>query len=288
MITSDWHTHTTASPDGTLTVETLCEEARRQGLRVIGMSDHCNFNDAKYRQVMRDSRAAYERHCTQYPELRFGVELSPYSRTVYDALARGDTLGSCRAGYIAAGEPPYTPAFALTREDVDALGLSYVIAGVHWRCDAPDASVPPRSADAWIKEWLRLMTWSVEALAEIAGDRLKILAHPWYSCIRAPWVQSPGEDNRGFARIPFSAHDELAAALLQYGVAAECNADQVTHPTLSERYRREYAEFLVFLYERGVPITYGTDEHECYPDRRESVLVALRQSGYRENTLYGG
>ena len=63
------------------------------------------------------------------------------------------------------------------------------------------------------------------------------------------------------------------------------NADQVVHPILSERYRREYAEFLRFLYERGVKISYGTDEHSVYNDRREAVLQALAKVGFGENDL---
>lgn len=285
MIHSDWHTHTVASPDGALTVEAMCEAARAQGLRHIGMSDHYNYADDVYGETLRRSRALYEQYREKYPELRFGIELSPVPKPVTEALAAGIKLPKSRAGYIAPGTGPYEPSVAMTAQDVEKWGLDYVIIGVHWRCDAPDAAVAPESPEKWIAEWLRMMTWSAGKLAEIAGDRLKILAHPWYSCIRSPWYQSPGENNVGFSLIPYSAHEELAAALKQYGVAAECNADQVVHPILSERYRREYAEFLRFLYERGVKISYGTDEHSVYNDRREAVLQALAKVGFGENDL---
>ena len=285
MICSDWHTHTTASPDGTLTPESLCAEAAKQGLHSIGMSDHCNYNDAKYREVMRKSREGYLRNREQYPNLRFGVELSPFPKPIYDALAAGKPVEPAEYGYLAPGNAPFEPAVALTREEIENLGLDYVIMGVHWRCDAPLVTTRPESTEKWIAEWLRVSLWCAEKLPEIAGERLKILAHPWYSCLNAPWVQMAGEDNPGFSVIPYSAHDELAAALIQYGIAAECNADQVVHPILAERYRREYAEFLRYLFEKGVRISYGTDEHEAYKDRRAEVEKALAAVGFRDGDI---
>jgi len=285
MIRSDWHTHTTASPDGTLNPETLCIEAQKQGLQSIGISDHCNYNDAKFSEVMRRSKEEYLRLRGRFSNLRFGVELSPFPKPIYDALAAGKTPERAEYGYIAPGSGVYEPALALNRAEVEELGLDYVITGVHWRCDSPIVNVRPESTEKWIAEWLRVSLWCVENLPRVAGDRLKILAHPWYSCLSAPWVQQAGETGAGFSVIPYSAHEELASALLQYGVAAECNADQVIHPSLSEQYRRQYAEFLRYLCERGIRITYGTDEHDTYTDRRAEVEQALSAVGFRDGDI---
>lgn len=285
MILADWHTHTEASPNASLRAEDLCAAAAAQGLTVIGMCDHCNWPDAQYRNVMRRSRAAYDRLRPQNPALRFGTELSPCPAGVCDALRAGKTLPRGRAGYLAPENGSFAPALALNAGEIAALELDYVVAGVHWRCDAPDASVPPDSTEKWIAEWLRCSVACAEGLSRIAGDRRKILAHPWYSCLTSPWYQTAGDTERRFALIPYSAHAELAAALVQYGVCAECNADQVTHPILDERYRREYAEFLRFLHESGVTITYGSDESAVYTDRRAAVEAALRQAGFQDGEI---
>ena len=48
MIHSDWHIHSEASYDAKLPLETLIRQAREQGLRGFGVTDHLNFNDEKF------------------------------------------------------------------------------------------------------------------------------------------------------------------------------------------------------------------------------------------------
>ena len=98
MIRADWHTHTEASPNAALRAEDLCAAAAAQELAVIGMCDHCNYPDAQYRDVMRRSRAEYDRLRPGNPALRFGTELSPCPAGVCEALrARNPFRAAARA-----------------------------------------------------------------------------------------------------------------------------------------------------------------------------------------------
>ena len=48
VIHSDWHIHTEHSYDASNPLEAIIREAKKQGLRLVGITDHANFNDAKF------------------------------------------------------------------------------------------------------------------------------------------------------------------------------------------------------------------------------------------------
>jgi len=77
--------------------------------------------------------------------------------------------------------------------------------------------------------------------------------------------------------------DELASALKQFDVAAECNSTNIVNPVYDDRYHRVYAEFLRSLCESGVKITYGSDCHGPeYPDIREKLSAVLSLAGFND------
>jgi len=96
MIHSDWHIHTTASYDAALPIEELIRSARAQGLRRIGVTDHLNYNDEKFRANLRESAENYKKIAASAPEVVLGVELTPIARPYYDYIARTGT----REGYV--------------------------------------------------------------------------------------------------------------------------------------------------------------------------------------------
>jgi len=107
-------------------------------------------------------------------------------------------------------------------------------------------------------------------------ERVTILGHPWL-CMRA---------RADFAAVPMSMHDELAAALLEHGKYAECNVTFFHRDVCCEKVRHQYAEFLRYLFEKGVPITYGSDCHgrqdQDYPDMRHHAETYLCPAGFKD------
>lgn len=268
MIYSDWHIHTDASYDAKLPLETLIAAAKAQGLRGFGIADHLNYNDDKFWGNIRQSAENYFRLKESFPQMRLGVELTPISQPYYDHVARTGT----REGYQPpVQEEPYGIALAGTKEELVALGIQYAVGAAHWRVDVADENLK-ESVEAQIKEWHRQQMY-------LACDaRVTILGHPW-AC-NDTWFED-------FSIVPASMHDELAAALLENGKYAECNVGMfMADDTAKGNFRYQYAEFLRFLFEKGIPITYGSDCHGDYggqyPDDRMYAWRYLEAVGFRD------
>lgn len=267
MIYSDWHIHTDASYDARLPLETLIAAAKEQGLRNIGITDHLNYNDDQFWGNIRQSVENYRRLKHTFPGLRLGVELTPISQPYYDHVARTGT----RQGYVPpVHAEPYGIALAGTKEELVALGIQYAVGAAHWRVDVADENLKD-SLDAQIREWHRQQMYLA------CDERVTILGHPW-SC-NDSWYED-------FTVVPASMHDELAAALLENGKYAECNVGMFIARDTADPFRHQYAEFLRFLFEKGVPITYGSDCHGDesggYPDHRADGWKYLSAAGFRD------
>ena len=265
MIHSDWHIHTTASHDSWLAMETVIASGRAQGLEYIGISDHIDTNEERFMNHMRLASRDYHRLRSGVPELILGAELEPYALSLHEHIAR---TGS-RDGWA----PDLTgkllePEMAVTKQQLMDLGFRYVIGAAHVPLDERDLS--DRGV---IAEFHRLQMW----LAQDA--RVTILGHPWTCCKPA---------KRDFTMIPRSMHDELAAALKENGKFIECNGSTFIHRANDEAYRHRYAEFLRYMFEKGVPMTYGSDCHGRenllygYPDHRITARPYLEAAGFRE------
>ena len=269
MIHSDWHIHTNASYDARLPLEVLIEEAKKQGLRGFGIADHLNYNDASFWGNIQESAANYRRLKDQFPGMRLGVELTPICKPIYDHIAK---TGS-REGFIPPiQDAPYDIAVAATKEELIAAGIQYAVGAAHWRVDVPDMNLRD-PAEAQIREWHRQQMWLA------ADERVTILGHPW-SC-NALWYGD-------FTIIPASMHDELSAVLLENGKYAECNGSMFWADDTSEFFRHQYAEFMRYLFEKGIPITFGSDCHgdakgpTMYPDNRAQAWKYLSAAGFQD------
>ncbi|MEA4824016.1 MAG: PHP domain-containing protein [Clostridiaceae bacterium] len=270
MIHSDWHIHTDASYDAKLPLNTLIKRAREQGLRGFGTTDHANFNDAKFMENIRRSAANYRAAAESVPEMILGVEFTPIASPEYDYIARTGT----REGYVPVPQDtPYGIELALTLNEMRTLGIRYAVGAAHWRTDVADVKAVDNGVDAQIREWFR------QQMALAADPRVTILGHPW-SCNRS-WYDD-------FSVIPRAMHDELGANLLEHGKYIECNVNMLISPSLSEFFRRQYAEFLRYMFEKGIPMTYGSDCHgrdsdtPDYPDHRTEAEKYLTAAGFRE------
>jgi hypothetical protein len=198
------------------------------------------------------------------------VELTPIEKPEFDYIAKTGT----REGYEPPiQEGPYGIELAATKEELVAMGVRYAVGAAHWRVDKPWAKQLPIDMDACIREWHRQQLWLA------ADERVTILGHPWYNG-RALWYED-------FSVIPHSMNLELAAALKENGKYVECNAYVAYPPESSEKYRYQYAEFLRELFEMGIPVTYGSDEHGSYSDRIFEIEKLLSSVGFKEGDISG-
>ena len=268
MIHSDWHIHTEYSYDASNPIKAIVEEAKTQGLCMIGITDHANFNDEKFMGDLRASAATVKKLQKKHPFLVLGVELTPIERPEYDYIAKTGT----REGYVPPiQDEPYDIALAATKDELMALGVRYAIGASHWRVDVPGAKQLPIDIDVCIREWFRQQLWLA------CDERVTILGHPWYHGKRI-WYDD-------FSRIPRSMNLELAAALKEYGKYVECNSHFFRVEQATETFRHQYAEFLRELFEMGVPITYGSDSHHNYEDLRGNPMHYLAEAGFRDGDI---
>ncbi len=268
MIHSDWHIHSEYSYDAANKLETIAENAKKQGLRFVGITDHANFNDKKYIGDLHASAAGVKEAQKKYPYMILGVELTPVEKPEFDYIAKTGT----REGY----EPPvqsepFGIELAATKEELIALGVRYAIGASHWRVDIPFGKKYHDDLDACIKEWYRQQMW-------LANDeRVTILGHPWYIG-KAIWYED-------FSVIPHSMNIDISAALKENGKYVECNSHFFRSEKATEKFRYQYAEFLRELFEMGIPVTYGSDAHNAYGDARHLAEKYLAQAGFVDGDI---
>jgi len=268
MIHSDWHIHSKFSYDASAELETVAQNGQAQGLRRVGITDHANFNDEKFLGDLRASAAGVREAQKKYPFMILGVELTPIEEPEFDYIAKTGT----RDGYIPpASDRPYGIRLAATKEELTALGVRYAIGASHWRVDGPYAKKQHTDPAVCIKEWYR------QQMFLACDERVTVLGHPWYIG-NALWYED-------FSVIPASMNADIAAALREIGKYVECNAHFFQCEKTTEKFRRQYAEFLRSLFEMGIPVTYGSDSHRDYPDARQNPEAYLAKAGFADGDI---
>ncbi len=264
IIRSDFHIHSEYSYDATLPISEIWENAKKFGFRKIGITDHANYNDEKFLRDIKASSDAVQEFSKIHPEVILGVELTPIAKPEFDYIAKYGT----REGYIPPEiGRPYEIELALTKEEMKKLGIRYAIGATHWRVDIPGEESIPKDKDAMIREWYRQQLW-------LANDpRVTILGHPWFGG-KDIWYED-------FSVIPRSMNMDIAEALKKNGKFVEYNTSSLFLHT-SEKFRRQYAEFMRELFEMGIPITYGSDSHRECTDRHIEAEKILESVGFRE------
>ncbi len=270
IIHSDWHIHTVFSYDAENTLDLLVERRGEQGLRYMGVTDHLNFNDNKFLGDMRASANGVNEKRKKHPFLVSGVELTPIDRPTFDYIAAN---GGVYGGY----EPPLqdTPFpldLPISKAELVAHGVRYAIGAAHWRVDVP-RSVRKASfdLDASMREWYRQQLWMAQ------DERVTILGHPWYIGNDA-WYED-------FSIIPHSMKEDIAKALKENGKYVECNSHFFLTKGASEKFRHQYAEYLRWMFEMGIPVTYGSDSHKNYWDARPRVEKYLIEVGFKDGDI---
>ena len=266
MIHSDWHIHSEASYDASLTLNEIHRATAELNFRNFGVTDHVNYNDDKFVADLKKSAAAVKEFKKDHPHVRAGTELTPINKAQFEYIQKTGT----RDGY----DPAKTTKaagieLARTKEELMALGLQYAIGAAHWRLDCAEPSADLKKC---IDEWYRLQMW-------LANDeRVTILGHPWWN--------SAGLWYTDFSVIPHSMHMELAAALKENHKYVECNAHFFRSDKGTEKFRHQYAEFLRELHEMGIPVTYGSDSHAVYFSEAPSLVEKyLSAAGFKDGDI---
>ena len=268
MILSDWHIHSENSYDASATLETIATNARAQGLRFVGITDHANFNDEKFMGDLRNSAAAVKEIQKKYPFMVLGVELTPVEKPEFDYIAKTGT----RDGYLAPMQSaPFDIELAASKEELIALGVRYAIGAAHWRVDVPNARSLPHDMNKCIKEWYRQQMYLA------CDERVTILGHPWWNGVGL-WYHD-------FSVIPRSMNMDIAAALKENGKYVECNSHFFRSEKSTEKFKHQYSEFLRELFEMGIPVTYGSDSHHGYEDFRPMIEKYLSDAGFRDGDI---
>ena len=265
MIHSDFHIHSNASYDSSYTLDRIIEDCEKRGFESYGIADHVNYNETMFLDAMVESsrtvRAAQEKNS----KILLGVELTPITKVEYDYLR---AHGGNREGFVAPlSDKPMEMELAVTKEEMIAVGIQYAVGASHWRVDVVDRRTPG-TVDEFIKDWYR------QQLYLACDERVTILGHPWY--------HGAGLWYEDFSVIPKSMNEEIGAALLENGKYVECNTDVICSPKTSEKYRYQYAEFLREYFEKGIPVTIGSDSHNSYRDHSEEIEKYLSAAGFRD------
>ena len=268
IIHSDWHIHSEASYDSSLPLAEIAKGTKDLGLDRYGITDHANYNDTKFLGDLRRSAEIVTEFQKTHKNVILGVELTPIAKPEFDYIQRTGT----REGYT---DPdvatPFGIELAATKEELKALDVRYAIGAAHWRVDCPNARKLPPDLDACIKEWYR------QQLFLACDERVTILGHPWYHG-KGIWYED-------FSVIPASMKADISAALKENGKYVECNAHFFLSACATEKFRRQYAEYLREMFELGIPVTYGSDSHDAYAKSVETVEAYLAAAGFADGDI---
>ncbi len=265
MIHSDWHIHSEYSYDASLPLEVIAENAKEQGLHFVGITDHMNFNDESFKNDVKRSAEAVKEAQKKYPFIVSGVELTPVPAPELEYIAKHGNRDRYEPPVQSA---PYGIGLAATKDELISLGIRYAIGASHWRADIHNGKLYHHDLDACIREWYRQQMYLA------VDERVTILGHPWYIG-KGLWYED-------FSVIPHSMNMDIASALKENGKYVECNLYFFENAKVSEKFRHQYAEFLRELYEMGISVTYGSDMHHNYDDKRSLPEKYLAAAGFSD------
>ena len=264
IIRSDWHIHTNNSYDASLPLKEIAEGARKLGFKNIGITDHLNLNDAFFTGCIKASVENVRKMQELYPEIVSGVELTPIDKPQFDYIARhGTNKGMDYTGIV---NPYAVLELGLTKSELMNYGVRYGVGGAHWGFGVDNSINADK--DALSKEFYRQMMYLA------ADERVTILAHPWWNGAGV-WYDD-------FSQIPRSMNMDIAAALKENKKYVECNQFMLTTPKATEKFKKQYAEFMRELFEMGIPVTFGSDSHNSYATGIDEVEKRLSEVGFVE------
>ena len=269
--TSDWHIHCEGSYDASLTVPHILEKAKEYGITDLGITDHVNI--PSWISYLKKSRELFD--ANRQPGFHFGVELTTQSKARHEyAMALGAWSDErWNQSKDMAFEPYQGYTLPLTEEELRSLQVEFVVAGAHW------SFYVPLTREDLIRDY------ALQNLYMATDPRVDIVAHPWWYDAgfrnkdgvldSLPWFDD-------FGVIPRSIHNEFAAALKENGKCMEWNITSfICTKEYTEKFCIQYAEYVREMFEMGVPITIGSDEHHEYPDFQDAVERIASKVGFK-------
>lgn len=88
-----------------------------------------------------------------------------------------------------------------------------------------------------------------------------------------------------FSIIPESFHEEFAAAVLENNKIVELNTDFFVSACYTDYFKRQYAEYLCMLHEKGIPISIGSDLHSDYTAHHKQVRHYMEPLGFTKDSF---
>ncbi len=268
MYKSDWHIHSEASYDADLSIPYILERSEKYGITELGISDHVNIPN--WITHLKKSQELFLKY--KKPGFHLGVELTTQSKPKFDYIK---AHGGSEELWKTCG--PFEPfkgyELALTEEELRECGVEYVVAGAHWPCYAQ-----------YTREDL-IKDYSLQNIYLASDKRVDIVAHPWW--FDGKWANEKGVYDTlpwfdDFGVIPMSVHDEFAAAMIENDACMEWNIlSFIVTNEYTEKFKKQYAEYVRMMFEKGVKITIGSDVHHDYPDMREEVEKLASYVGFK-------
>lgn len=272
---SDWHIHSEASYDGNIKVPELIEKAKQNGIKQFGISDHVNYPFmAKH---LERSKNLFSENRTE--GFHFGVELTTLPKSQYDFALKHPSDPDCQKKWLLGYVPPVFRkdgiSLSLSEEDLERYQVEYVIAGAHWSFDLR------QSRKAAIKSYQEQQMFIAEQKC------VDIIAHPWWIYMSrfvkngvqtGPWFDD-------FTIIPQSFHQEFAESVLENKKMIELNTDFFVSESYTDYFKRQYAEYICMLHEKGIPITVGSDLHDNYTAHHDCVRRYMEPLGFNRETF---
>lgn len=272
---SDWHIHSEASYDADLKVPDLIRIAKEKGIKQFGITDHVNYPFMV--KHLERSRELYLANKTE--GFHFGVELTTTPKSQYDFALKHPADADDRKTWLRGYIPPIFKkdgiALSLSDEELERCEVEYVVAGAHWSFS------PIQSRKAAIKSYTEQQLFIAEQKC------VDIIAHPWwiYMSVFVKNGMQAGPWFDDFSIIPQSIHEEFAAAVLENKKMVELNTDFFVSGSYTDYFKKQYAEYICMLHEKGIPITIGSDLHGNYTAHHDEVRRYMEPLGFTKETF---
>lgn len=272
---SDWHIHSEASYDADLKVPDLIRIAKEKGIKQFGITDHVNYPFMV--KHLERSRELYLANKTE--GFHFGVELTTTPKSQYDFALKHPADADDRKTWLRGYIPPIFKkdgiALSLSDEELERCEVEYVVAGAHWSFS------PIQSRKAAIKSYTEQQLFIAEQKC------VDIIAHPWwiYMSVFVKNGMQAGPWFDDFSIIPQSIHEEFAAAVLENKKMVELNTDFFVSGSYTDDFKKQYAEYICMLHEKGIPITIGSDLHGNYTAHHDEVRRYMEPLGFTKETF---
>ncbi len=272
-IETDWHIHSRNSCDSaSMPVSEIVKIVPSKGISKFGITDHLNT-----RINMPDIEASRKEFLeNKVSGFHFGIEISCVSIWEIEQIKKGGYEKAVNG--IREGGPAWADMTVdITQEDIEKLGIEYVIGGTHWPLYVP-----------WERESL-IKDYHRQNMFLAQHPLVKIVAHPWWFYAKywgkyvdrfEPWFND-------FSVIPQSMHEEFADAVVRNRKIVEINLHAIIlHPSYPEHFKQQYLDYLSFLKGKGVIFSIGSDCHQSYDLDFEKAARMISYAGITEKDIW--